>query len=58
VKHFIKNEVKIDEGFTGVISIYASLLWNYARLCKIKLPILPEEIMDRIITPQSVGLVK
>jgi hypothetical protein len=58
VKHFIKNEVKIDEGFTGVISIYASLLWNYARLCKIELPILPEEIMDRIITPQSVGLVK
>jgi hypothetical protein len=58
LKHFLKNEIKIDGWYEGVISIYASVLWNYARLEGIKLPLFSEEIMDRIITPQSVGLVK
>jgi hypothetical protein len=58
MKHFLKSEARIDEGYEGVISVYASVLWNYASLEGIKLPLFPEEIMDRIVTPQSVGLVK
>jgi hypothetical protein len=58
VKYFIKNE--IDTEVRGSAALYlspiASLLWEVARYCEIELPILSEDIMDRIITRNSIGL--
>jgi hypothetical protein len=57
VKHFIKNEVDLSNGNWGSLSLYASYLWEIARRAGIQLPILSEEIMDRIVTRESVGLI-
>jgi hypothetical protein len=57
IKHFIKNEVDLSDGNWGSLSLYASCLWEVARRAGIQLPILPEEIMDRIVTRESVGLI-
>jgi hypothetical protein len=57
IKYFIKNEIDTESGAAAHhLSPIASLLWEVARYFEIELPILPEEIMDRIITRKSIGL--
>lgn len=58
IKFFIKNETDATISLhLGTISEIASLLWETARYFEIELPILSEEIMDRIITRESIGLI-
>jgi hypothetical protein len=43
----------------NIISLEASWLWNIALISGMEMPTnLSEEVMDRIVTPQSVGLIK
>jgi hypothetical protein len=52
------NPVEFRYHPENIVSLEASWLWNVARLSGMKIPTnLPEEIMDRIITPQSVGFI-
>jgi hypothetical protein len=58
-KYFDKNECDKDAFLLYKnLNINASIMWNLANLCGLKLPEFPEKIMDRIMTPQSVGLVQ
>ncbi|MDR2641512.1 MAG: hypothetical protein LBC74_01830 [Planctomycetaceae bacterium] len=42
----------------NIISLEATWMWNIALRSGMEMPVLPEEIMDRIVTPQSIGLEK
>jgi hypothetical protein len=58
IKFFVKNETDPTLPLRfGYMSKIASLLWETARYFEIELPILSEEIMDRIITRESIGLI-
>ncbi|MDR1291655.1 MAG: hypothetical protein LBK06_10690 [Planctomycetaceae bacterium] len=54
IKHYIKNEVD-SNSIEGSISLYASLVWETARYEGLVLPSFPEDIMDRIVTRESIG---
>ncbi|MDR3109862.1 MAG: hypothetical protein LBU65_09285 [Planctomycetaceae bacterium] len=56
IKYFIKNEVDTTEWFESNISRDASVLWNAARHVGMVMPDFPEKVMDRIVTPQTIGL--
>lgn len=58
IKYFNKREVDLDSGSSDNISILGSILWETARISGISLPQLPEEIMDRVITRETIGLQK
>jgi hypothetical protein len=54
----VLNPVEFRYHPENMISLEASWLWNIALISGMKMPELPEEVMDRIVTPQSIGLVK
>jgi hypothetical protein len=57
VKFFIKNEADTTLSLSYYhISRIASLLWETARYFEIELPILSEEIADRVITRETIGV--
>jgi hypothetical protein len=57
--HLIANPVEFRYHPQNIISQEASWLWNIALISGMKMPTnLSDEIMDRIVTPQSVGLVQ
>ncbi len=55
-KHIKANEKEIRH--REIVSNEATWMWNMALRSGMTMPVLPEEIMDRIITPQSIGLEK
>lgn len=56
VKYYIKSEIKLDSGTYGSLCILGSILWEVARWKGIHLPTLPDEMMDRIVTRETVRL--
>jgi hypothetical protein len=55
----VLNPVELRYRPENIISLEASWLWNIAIISGMEMPTnLSEEVMDRIVTPQSVGLVK
>lgn len=58
VTNFIKTNEKVDQRISEDISYEATWMWNIALRSCMTMPELPEEIMDRIMTPQSIGLEK
>ncbi len=59
-KYFNKSEYNPEEDnyIEGNICMYGSILWNTAKVLGVEIPITTEEIADRIVTPQSIGLEK
>jgi hypothetical protein len=62
VNKHIQKSAKTKQPFTfmpdNIISQEATLMWNIALRSGMEMPEFPEEIMDRIVTPQSLGLEK
>jgi hypothetical protein len=62
VNKHIKDVAKMKPPFNltpqRLVSREATWMWNIALRSGMKMPELPEEIMDRIVTPQSIGLEK
>jgi hypothetical protein len=56
MKYFIKREVDLSCGAAESVSILGAILWETARIKGISLPNLPEEIMDRVVTRETVGI--
>jgi hypothetical protein len=56
IKYFIKREVDLSGGADESVSILGSILWETARIQGISLPNLPEEIMDRVVTRETIGI--
>lgn len=58
VKNFVKTEILANQPTLTVVLIDydSSILWNIGLQKGVELPELPEEIMDRIVTSQSMGL--
>jgi hypothetical protein len=56
IKYFIKREVDLSGGADESVSILGSILWETARIQGISLPKLPEEIMDRVVTRETIGV--
>jgi hypothetical protein len=62
VNKHIQKSAKTKQPFTflsyNIISHEATWMWNIALRSGMEMPELPEKIMDRIVTPQSLGLEK
>jgi hypothetical protein len=56
IKYFIKREVDLSGGADESVSILGSILWETARIQGISLPNLPEEIMDRVVIRETIGI--
>jgi hypothetical protein len=56
IKYFIKREVDLSGGADESVSTLGSILWETARIQGISLPKLPEEIMDRVVTRETIGV--
>lgn len=53
MKHFMKFERDVSLLF--LVSVDGTILWNLASLNGLRLPELPVELSDAILTPQSIG---
>jgi hypothetical protein len=58
IKYSKREQVDLYQYIYPDISVEASIFWNIARIRGMNLPSFSNEIMDRIITPQSIGLTK
>jgi hypothetical protein len=56
IKYFIKREMDLSGGHGESVSILGAILWETARIKGISLPNLPEEIMDRVVTRETIGI--
>ena len=57
VKYYVKSEFNPEETSPlDCVSKMASVLWATAKRVDVVMPLLPEEIMDRIMTSESIGL--
>jgi hypothetical protein len=58
IKQASKMKPPFDFSPLNIVSQEITLMWNIALRSGMKMPEFPEEIMDRIVTPQSIGLEK
>jgi hypothetical protein len=58
IKQASKMKPPFDFSPLNIVSQEITLMWNIALRSGMKMPEFPEEVMDKIITPQSLGLEK